>query len=713
MLVPAVPELVEHDLYESVNARTESLQILRELGPPDLVHLVKSQPKTGLKEVGTYHHATGVDASSSASLAAYINTLTYLIGENQIWFGKPQSWRITKGTYCCYNAFSRVDMRVEVKIPGSVETYAVNERGEKNKATDALWLETYLCGVLRAFSYSDDQGSRILGCRRFNPVTSTESEHRFLDAAERLFFQGWKLGSDPEIQVPNTVSNHLTSGLLAYIHTTGRFTSGVNLFEKLRSKEPEVASLLAQVLIDADEEVRAVQVLYETVKLLPMDSSLLDVQAEFCMNKGRYDLALECAKRAVNSAPSEFTTWERLAQVYLKLEEYELALLSLNSCPMFTYQDRDLPKMPMPTKMHLPVLPESVLDEMNDEHYDPKQDVIDPTLLKLPAASLKGTFAKAYKILTEITNQIGWDTLLKYRSSVFVMEEEYRQEKNASTATIRGSDEGSNISTPRQSEDGASEKKEEIEKEKRAGEKEIKAEVDGLGHLNGGPGLTKPEAAEGNNISKENSDSSVIEKPEHTVMPEVVKGGTEDHPVAKGDETEEKYTHFQNKRLCERWLDNLFMVLYEDLRVYTIWRSQYSQYKQQQLPYKKSPTEWEILGDLAERLHHHEEALEAFHSCSQIRFSPRSLRGIKVDQERRKDNRAALTSIIKLTAWQYRWYSEFSPSLLFSVRKLIAEEGAVKVRSIIQATDFPQSVLDLTHHYAQLCMAFRSSGSDG
>lgn len=222
--------------------------------------------------------------------------------------------------------------------------------------------------------------------------------------------------------------------------------------------------------------------------------------------------------------------------------------------------------MPMPTKMHLPVLPESVLDEMNDEHYDPKQDVIDPTLLKLPAASLKGTFAKAYKILTEITNQIGWDTLLKYRSSVFVMEEEYRQEKNASTATIRGSDEGSNISTPRQSEDGASEKKEEIEKEKRAGEKEIKAEVDGLGHLNGGPGLTKPEAAEGNNISKENSDSSVIEKPEHTVMPEVVKGGTEDHPVAKGDETEEKYTHFQNKRLCERWLDNLFMVLYEVCR---------------------------------------------------------------------------------------------------------------------------------------------------
>lgn len=90
----------------------------------------------------------------------------------------------------CYNAFSRVDMRVVVKIPGSVETYAIDERGDKSDATDTLWLETYLCGVLRAFSYADDAQNRIVGCRRFNPITSTESEHKFLDAAEKLFFRG-------------------------------------------------------------------------------------------------------------------------------------------------------------------------------------------------------------------------------------------------------------------------------------------------------------------------------------------------------------------------------------------------------------------------------------------------------------------------------------------------------------------------------------------
>ena len=44
-------------------------------------------------KTGIYHHVTGVDASSSASLAAYINTLTYTE------HGQPQSAKIVEGIY--------------------------------------------------------------------------------------------------------------------------------------------------------------------------------------------------------------------------------------------------------------------------------------------------------------------------------------------------------------------------------------------------------------------------------------------------------------------------------------------------------------------------------------------------------------------------------------------------------------------------------------
>lgn len=177
--------------------------------------------------------------------------------------------------------------------------------------------------------------------------------------------------------------------------------------------------------------------------------------------------------------------------------------------------------------------------------------------------------------------------------------------------------------------------------------------------------------------------------------------------------SEDHVSRLNNKRLCERWLDSLFMVLYEDLRVYTIWRTQMAQYRAQSMVYKKSPEEWEILGTLAERLQHTDEAVEAYRHCLANRFSPKACSGILKVLEREKFTKDAVAATIKLVTWQYRWYSEFSPELLHTVRMLIEDEGAVKIRSIIQATNLPQNVLDLTHHYASLCATFRSSGTEG
>lgn len=43
--------LTEEVLHESVDSRTESLIALRELGPPDLVHLLKQSSKSQSKQV--------------------------------------------------------------------------------------------------------------------------------------------------------------------------------------------------------------------------------------------------------------------------------------------------------------------------------------------------------------------------------------------------------------------------------------------------------------------------------------------------------------------------------------------------------------------------------------------------------------------------------------------------------------------------------------
>ena len=263
------------------------------------------------------------------------------------------------------------------------------------------------------------------------------------------------------MQVPNVVSNHLTTGLLKYFHTTGRYASGINLFQKLRSQNVEVASLLAKVLFMGNEEVEGARVLYEAIKESPMDYVMLDAQAEFLLKKAqtastpdqkdeRLRMALGCADRSTIAAPSEFGTWARLAQVYVAMEDWENALTILNSCPMFTYQDKDAPMMPEPREVNLPTLPETRLDEIDSEPEARYSEQVDPSLLNLRASAYRGTFKQAYSILTEMTAKIGWDQLLKIRSNVFVMEDEYRTERqdtaqpaypanrNASTDALRG-----------------------------------------------------------------------------------------------------------------------------------------------------------------------------------------------------------------------------------------------------------------------------------
>ena len=74
--------------------------------------------------------------------------------------------------------------------------------------------------------------------------------------------------------------------------------------------------------------------------------------------------------------------------------------------------------------------------------------------------------------------------------------------------------------------------------------------------------------------------------------------------------------------------------------------------------YRKSAEEWEILGELAERLHHFPEAVEAYQNCLRVRFSPKAMKGVLKLYEAEGKVREMLQSLIRLIAWQYRWYSE-------------------------------------------------------
>ncbi|KAJ7732202.1 Chs5p-Arf1p-binding proteins-domain-containing protein [Mycena olivaceomarginata] len=681
-----IAELFEVDLGESLTARTESLSTFRELGPPDLCHV---------RDIGSYHFVSGVDASSSASLAAYINSLTYAIEGSNTWFSNTPVWKVRNGCYCCFNAFSRVDFRVDVKIPGGVVAYVVDLRGERHEATAEMWQETYVSALLRAILYSDDPTHALDAYRKLDPITSPEGELRFLAAAEALFLKGWQVGSDPEIQVASVATNHLTAGLLKYFGTSGRYQQAANLFEKLVVREPEVSSLLARAYLGMHEEVKALQIMSTALRTLPGPSSytLLHAQCDFLREKGRSDWALKLARQAVNAAPSEFVTWEKLTEVYVELRMFESALLTLNSCPMFTFNGRDAHRQLTPARVHLPF--HRSIGEILPDRVKTEDDEADPALQRLPAPGLRGTWARAYALLTRLVAQIGWDELLKTRSAVFVMEEEYRMQK------AQG-DIASHART----------------------ESDVSISVNGNGNANasenGIPTIrisTESDRDEG----KEAKDgeaavkAAAVDALERPVQAATEDEGQEiDHDAPPKKEppspAQQEPFSFSNKRLCERWLDNLFMVLYEDLRVWTIFRAEVAHFKTQHVAYRKTGLEWEILGDLGTRLHHKEEAKEAYQRCLDTpRYSVKPWNKLMEMYADEGDIQRCIQTAIRVAAYQYAEYTEmtYPTQIAKCFFKLGQVHGHAKISYTLLSMGLPEPILKIMDSYLQYGKTFK------
>ncbi|GAA6008390.1 uncharacterized protein JCM10292_007656 [Rhodotorula paludigena] len=781
-----VPEFIELDLGESLISRTESLASFRELGPPDLCHVIKTTGRAGQKDVGSYHYVSGVDASSSASLAAYLNSLTYTVEETASWFfgstTAKSPWRIRGGAFCSFNAFSRVDVRVEVKIPGGVEAYVIDVRGERHEATPQMWAEVYLSAMLRAILYADDANYRLAGYRKLDPITSLDAELKFVQAAEQAFFKGWQLGSEPEIQVATVVSNHLTSGLMKYFGDSYRYGPAVNLFEKLVVKEGEVACLLAQSYLGMNEEVKAVRVLQSAIQNHPQSYSLLHVQCDFLRSKGKHDWALKLAKQAVNCAPSEFVTWAKLTQLNMDLGDYSAALLTLNSCPMFTFNERDMHRMPTPAKSHLPTKEFIAVSGILDDESSTHNNDADVALLRLPAPSLRGTFAKAYVLLAQLVSLIGWDELLKCRSQVFVMEEEYRMHRATDPipeSPLAGatSTSGANGAAGGEKDGGVDEVAEGFgplaiatDDEGSEAASSVKGDNDDVpapaaasttsstgavptiavnGQTEDGRQIDDGAASPGQSGSpiptikvstesdgeRERDELRRFEESEagRRARDEVGKPGAARHaPEPEGEDEvqeveapkkepvddedkKEGAAGFQNKRLCERWLDNLFMVLYEDLRVYTIWRAEIAHFKANHLPYRKTGTEWEILGELALRLHHKEEAKDAFQRALDLKFSAKAWLKLLEFYADEGDVQRALNAAIRLSAFNHRWYAEaaYPSAVAHELFKLIRRDGLAKISYSLVSMNVPQAILKgVMQPYFAYAQTFRVEGSD-
>ena len=135
---------------------------------------------------GSFHYVYGVDCSSSASIAVYINGLINNI-ESEGWFKKGN--KIIKAIFCMYDIVLKRDVRVEISIPGGTHVYAVNSENAKQPisgAQEPQWNFVFVSSILRSLEPKNSDHVKIVA-----ELDTKENFQDFITVASNLYKTGY------------------------------------------------------------------------------------------------------------------------------------------------------------------------------------------------------------------------------------------------------------------------------------------------------------------------------------------------------------------------------------------------------------------------------------------------------------------------------------------------------------------------------------------
>lgn len=651
-----------------LDQRTDFLTQFRELGPPDMIIIMReknsgssssfgaSPPIKGAKPADgsyTFYHLLGANVTSSAAIAAFASSIA-----------KKKSFKsnaVTRVIYCTYDALSRTDLRIVASFPGGVNCTAISSDGTATDIIhDDVWDQTSLCGSLRSLLY---ESSDFSGLQRIS-----NDDISFLSTASRLLKSLLNRSSRPkslngqiDIQTEriNITDHFIVRGISEFFINQQRPDMGIDFFLPLSSfsiskinksnSKPtdldpeevrmryEIDSILAKCLLEADKEVEAVRVLCNTLTADPYCAPCLWQQTELLLSKSKFHLAVKVAKQAVVAAPLETRTWVLLSRALCDLNDYESALRVLNSAPVITCSKSMDLEIFSTTMSHV---------------FKPKDSI--PHNLK-----------EYYTILVRMVNKIGWDRLLELRSNVFIMAEEDKMpmtdtESIDETKTIN--DERSYSTENTRSFDG--------------GQKETSA--------NTKDGAKNPEWISKFDLNSKNSSEKQI------------------------------VDHETRKNLCERWLDTLFTCLYKDLRTVLV-RSQST------LEEFASKDEIISFAESAMRLEKINLAADAFRYVAEMdpqnRYAWTSLITLYAQQERPAHTLSAVAKLLSIdeSNWinkEDRISLQIPLKIEWHMSRLLRQQGLQRMRAALASLGLVGPVETVIGQFLDLHVSEQRMGFD-
>jgi hypothetical protein len=254
---------------------------------------------------GIYHYVYGADVSSSASVAAYINALQNKIVDH----GRVLKRKVIKGVFCIYDSFFKVDVRVEVNMPGMTTCYAL-VNGKKRSLKEIEWDCAFISSVLRCFHAVPCNASH-----KMKLLSSDKVFIEFLNSILRVYKKRFSLCVP--IDASQQSSLPLFWYLTEFLKEKQRLKESLEFFETLNSDDEEFVVFVAEFLCLIGRHTEALRSIAKAIAHCPFNVSLLYKEVCILHSLLRYKDAIKVAEHLVKKAADSYQSWIELATLYL------------------------------------------------------------------------------------------------------------------------------------------------------------------------------------------------------------------------------------------------------------------------------------------------------------------------------------------------------------------------------------------------------------
>ena len=346
------------DLYQIMNHRmtyfskqSNSKNFLEILNMPDLCYLVKETQTKKLLNIlsktkkititGLYHYVYGLNTSNVGLISAYI---TKYIQKKHI----QTNYHITQSVFCIFDFFFEKDLRILIKFPGGVKKIFYIDDTEATEVQGEGLKTAFLSTILRIWCYN--QNNIPKNAIFLEEMNNVDTFNYLCECIEWLVLNQEKTGI-----FNNKKIYYLIKYFLKYLISTRRFTFAISFFNKLINYdltfakfaiEPlkilnlynDTMTYLAKLcLIPNNEESNSNINNYMNNNLtknkvdVKQYNKLLWLEIDILTKLKQYDDALKIGKYVTSFSPRNIDAWLSLAELYLKMKQYENFLKALNN----------------------------------------------------------------------------------------------------------------------------------------------------------------------------------------------------------------------------------------------------------------------------------------------------------------------------------------------------------------------------------------------